>query len=876
MLKNLLILMVFTIAVALPLAPGQAQSLNDIRNVKIDQLSDEQLQQFLKRAEASGLNQQQLEALAIQRGMPAAEIAKLRKRLLTLKPGKGATSSAFSGGEDRKLNEIAGEDIFSSLETRDTTEVLTEEQKKLFGYSLFHHKKLDFSPNFNMATPKSYVVGPGDELLIEVYGASQQSYNLKVGPEGTIIIPMLGVVSVGGLSIDAASSRLKAKLATIYSTLQGPNPSSFAQITLGNIRTIKVNMVGELEKPGTYSLPSFATVFNALYAAGGPTVKGTFRSIEIYRANKLVSSVDIYDFLVKGQTSQNIRLEDNDFVIVQPARTKVELIGEWKRPGTYEMKEGESMNTLLGFAGGFTASAYTERLSVKRKTGIKLRMEDIAIAQASSFELKNGDEIFAASALELFENRVQLSGAVVRPGAYALTPGLTVKGILEKGGGLLGSAFLTRATLYRTNPDFTLAAQAIDLGAILNGGATDVELRNEDVLNILSVYDLREELFVQVYGEVNQPGVYPYAEGMTVEDLIARASGFKESATSSVLEIARRTGEIGSGRIATILTVKVDNQLKVSGDTNFLKPFDQIFVRSTPGFRKQQLVEVVGELNYPGKYAIDAVNMRVSDLIKRAGGLRPDAYLPGATLVRRTEFFKGLSDTEKERLLMVDLLNSLRSKNELTEAEKLQLNRIDDGLVTMEREKMIAFLEKNINQDDKGIQQGSSQFRQERLVELSESTEGQAKKLQFNKEKELVGIDLEKIITQPGSKFDLILQEGDVLEVPKALQTVRVRGEVLYPSTSVFEGRSDLMNYVSKSGGFSDDARKRKAYVIYPNGKVDRTRSFLFVKSYPKVVPGSEIFVPSKPSRERMSAQGWIGLATSLSTLAIIIRTLIP
>ncbi|HMP99997.1 MAG TPA: SLBB domain-containing protein, partial [Cyclobacteriaceae bacterium] len=438
-------------------------------------------------------------------------------------------------------------------------------------------------------------------------------------------------------------------------------------------------MVGELEKPGTYSLPSFATVFNSLYAAGGPTTNGTFRSIQVYRANRLAAEVDVYEFLVSGRSGQNIRLEDNDVVIVKPAERKVEVIGEVRRPGIFEMKADETFEQLLKYTGGFSARAYKDRVVVKRASDTRLRIDDISKEEYSTFVPRDGDEFRIAELLNLYENRVQVSGAVQRPGEYQFTEGLTIKGLLEKAGGIMGDAFANRAVIYRTNPDFSLAVLPVSLKDVLSGEVNDLALQSEDVLSIPSIYDLREEYFVHINGEVNRPGVYSFAQGMTVADLVTKAGGFKESASGSFIEIARRAENVETRKIADIIRLEISRDLTVteSNQRQTLQPFDQVFIRRRPGFQPTQLAEAQGELNYPGQYALSHATMRISDLVKRAGGLSVEAYVQGATLIRRTEFYKEKTEQQQREELLRNLMAALEKRDELTEAEQQQLSRLD-------------------------------------------------------------------------------------------------------------------------------------------------------------------------------------------------------
>ncbi len=842
-----------------------AQNLSDLRNLKVDNLSDAQLEQLIKRAEASGLNQSQLEALAQEQGLSSVEISKLRARLNDFRPTNQSGARANQANRTSQSLDLGA--TLDSLNASDPYFELTPYQKKIFGFKVFHNRNLDFNPSINLPTPMTYVIGAGDQLLIDVYGASQQSFDLTVSPEGRIFIPNLGPVQVGGNSVEAATARLKSSLGRIYAGLLGGNPNTFLQVRLGNIRSIKVSMVGELTNPGTYTLPSFASVFNGLYAAGGPNENGAFRNVQVYRDNRLVSTVDIYDFLINGNQSSNVTLQDNDVVIVPPVQTRVELIGPVRREGLFELKSDERIMDLLSFSGGFGPKAYTKRITVRRFEENSRQVLDIPESDFSGFSLKDGDEVIVGEVLDRYTNRVQITGAVIREGEFALGEnGLTVKALLEKAEGLKPEAFSSRATLYRTNTDLTLAAESINLKAILDGTQADIRLQNEDLLFVPSRYDIQEEYFVKISGDVNLPGTYPFASNMTVGDLILRSGGLMQSASNSSIEIARRSRDASSGKIADILTLSIQADLSLTEEERSmtLRPFDHIFIRRSPGFEREQLVTVTGEVVYPGEFAISSANERISDVIRRAGGVNQFAYPKGANLVRRTVYFKSKTDDE----IKAEILKEIRSKLDPeknrpgNQAEELLFDRLDEKISEAERIKL----------------ENERRMAEERFAQnlsLDSAYLDSAVTRARYKEQDLVGIDLEAILRNPGGPEDLILQEGDVIQIPKQLQTVRIVGEVLLPTTSRFINYAGFKSYISRAGGFSEKARRSKSYVIYANGDARRTHSFLGLKFYPIIEPGAEIVVPQKPERERMSAAGWIGVASSLATLGILIERLV-
>lgn len=842
-----------------------AQNLSDLKSLKVDNLSDAQIEQLIKRAEASGLTSSQLEAMAREQGLSPLEAGKLRQRIMSLNKSANPENQGGKLGA-RNLDDESSNDLFDSIRRADPYYDLTPFQKKIFGFKLFHNRELDFSPSLNLPTPQGYIVGGGDQLLIDVYGASQQSFDLTVSPEGRILVPNVGSVQVGGASIEATTARLKSSLGRIFSGLLGSNPNTFLQVRLGNIRSIKVSMVGELSKPGTYTLPSCASVFNGLFAAGGPNENGSFRNVQVYRDSRLVATVDIYEFLVKGDSKANITLRDNDVVIIPPVQARVEIIGPVRREGYFEVKPEETLADLYIYTGGFTSEAFKDRLTVRRIENNERKVIDVAQIEFKNFNPKDGDEILVGESMDRFVNRVQITGAVQRPGEYALENGVSVKNLIEKAQGLKPEAFLNRATLYRTSDDLTLEAMSIDLKGIIDGTAEDVVLKNEDLLSIPSKYELQEETYVKISGEVNLPGTFPYASSMKVGDLILQAGGLLQSASNSSIEIARRVRDGSSGKFAELITLSIDSELKLSEEekNHPLSAFDHVFIRKSPGFEREKLVTIEGEVNYPGEFAISSANERISDVIKRAGGLNQFAYPKGASLVRRTIYFKDLSMKEKNERDLRELKDKVDPEKvpQINQAELLLFERLDDKITSMEEKKlieeqrrMLRELEENQNRD-------------------SVSQDSILNKIRF-KQQDVVGINLEEILKNPGTGEDLILQEGDVLRIPKELQTIRMVGEVLMPTTARYVSRNTLRNYISKAGGFTEEARKSKTYVIYANGDARRTHSLLMVNFYPKIEPGAEIVVPKKPQRERMSTAAWLGLASSLATLGILVQSIV-
>ena len=777
---------------------------SDLSQIKIEELSDEQILQIRQRAEESGLTEAQMKAALISRGFPPNELNKLEDRLRLIDSGLSTEDLS-----DRRREQ----DTLQMYETPEwDIQFEPGPESRIFGYDLFRKADLTFEPSLNIPTPPNYQVGPGDQLLIDIWGASQQTYQLNISPEGSIYIESLGPIQVSGLTMEQASERIIERLKNIYSGLSGPKPNTFAQVTLGNTRTINVHLLGEVNLPGTYTFSSFATVFNALYASGGPTINGSFRNIELFRDGELVAVLDIYDFLMYGNRASNIRMQDQDVIKVNPFVSRVDLTGEVKRPGLFEMAEDETLSDLILFSGGFSDKAYQRNLTVYRNTDTERKIINVSKEDLSSFLMHDGDSIPVARILKRFENRVTINGAVYRPGEYSLSGGLTLKELIDRAEGLTADAFLNRAIIYRTREDLSLEVVPVDLKGILNG-ETDFPLVREDIISVSSIFDLREEFYVEINGEINNEGIFPFMENTSLEDIIVMAGGLKESASLSRVEVARRikSGDVEptDGRISEIFYFNIDKDLNISSDASSfaLKPFDQVFIRKSPGYEEAQSLAIEGEVVFPGTYILSSKTDRISDLIERAGGLTNEAYLEGAQLMREIEI-------NQERRL--EILENL-----MTESED------------------------------------SLQF------EIEESNE------------QAIGIDLNNIMANPGSKFDLFLQQNDRLIIPKELQTVRLSGALLFPITVRYDESYNFNKYIAMSGGFAGNAKKKKTYVIYANGSVDKTTSFMGIKNYPNVAPGAEIVVPQKQARERMTTGEIIGITSALSSMALIIVTII-
>lgn len=780
-------------------------SIQNISTIKIDELNDDQIAEFWLKMQENGLSLTQLETEAKRRNMPTEEFLKLKERINNL-PTKNTDKT--TNNKDRKNSE--------STDEKENDKIVTP-KIKTFGYELFNNKNLTFEPNLKIATPQNYQLGPDDELIIDIYGYSEESFKLKVSPDGNIRIPLVGIIQVSGLTIEQARIRIKSSLSSVYDRIN--TGETKVNITLGNIRSIKVLIVGEANLPGTYTLPSLATVFNALYVSGGPNNNGSMRNIKVIRNNKVVAMLDIYDFMLNAEAKGNIRLQDQDIIKISPYENKVEIKGEVKREGYFEITKNETLRDLLHFAGGFTNDAYRERIKVIRNTDKEKSVADIEKGIFSMFSPKSGDVYTIDKLLERYENRVQIKGAVFRPGTYALEKGLTIMKLINKAEGLKEDAFLTRAIVYRLNDDNSLSMLSINLEEAQAGKTADLELKREDIIQIASKLDLKESFNVTISGQVIKPGVFPFAQNMKIEDLIIAAGGLKEDAAITRVEVARRKFDIDktqkNAEIATIKQFELNKDLKDNENLNFvLEPFDIVTIFKLPGYESQQNVSIEGEVLYPGSYTIQKNSEKISDLFNRCGGVTATAGINGVILLRKK------IQSETENYIKINKIKALKRQSKDT-----------------------SDIQDKIEEDNE--------------VEF-----------------DIVGINIPEILKKPGSKGDLLLRDGDVIKVPFKRQTVLVTGEVLYPARVNVGNANRLRKFVQNAGGFSSKALKRKAYVVYANGTVKATKNFLFVKFYPKIKPGCEIVIPKKDAKKPVSLVEITTVATSLTTLVFLIITI--
>jgi protein involved in polysaccharide export with SLBB domain len=842
---------------AMAIPQGMSQITTDLTQLRIDDLSDDQIKELVNRASEAGLNTAEFLQMAQARGMQATEIVKLRNRIEELEMNensiaKGSKSSKRSPRQQTDFNTITQGFYQPQLELGDF-----KSGSEIFGTSLFYQKerKLSFEPSLNQATPKSYILGPGDVVYVDIYGQSEQYYEASVNPDGFILLDNIGPISVSGKSIDEATGIIKNRVSRYYPGISGSNPSTFIQVTLGNVRTIKVHILGEVRLPGTFTLSAFSTVFNALYAAGGPNENGSMRAIRLIRNNKLIAEIDVYQLLIKGTAQLDKQLQDQDVIQVQPFQSRVKIKGEVKRQMTFEVVKEDTFGDLIEFAGGFTDEAFKDRVTISRITGNQRSVSDVYQNQYNLFTLKGGDEITVGRILERYSNRVQIKGAVYREGVFSLTEGLTLSQLIRNAEGLRGDAYTAQASILRNKEDLSTEMIQVNLKAVLEGSAPDVLLKREDVVRIASIYDIQNERYVQVLGEVKKPGAYPYSESMKVEELLIMAGGLQESANTKDVEIARRLEDSDMGTLSDIIPVQINADLSFNENSKELLPFDQVMVRKRANFTMQRLVSVDGQVNSPGIFAIQSSGEKISDLINRAGGLNQFAYPKGASLIRRTEFFDTESEQIRRQRNLEEVRQNLASNPNKSEAQEELLNRLFNDLVP------------SAQRSDTVL----AQTKKESLDGLAAGTPGFDVKI---KKTEAVAINLEAIMNSPGSEQDLILEEGDIISVPKLLQTVRMRGSVVYPTTIRYESGKTLKHYINGAGGFERRANRKQTYVIYANGAVNRTRTFLMLRTYPIMEPGSEVIVPTKGPKIPIRLGELVGVTTGLATLVLVISQL--
>lgn len=773
----------------------------DLSSAKVDRLSDADILKYQAQLKSSGLTQEQAEQIALSKGFPAAELAKLRQRVAALStnptPAKQTTNP--SPGTREVRNEVP------------TSEPI-QANSKIFGAELFTGTSV-FQPDLKIATPVNYQLGPDDELQISVYGLQEASWNLTISPEGTIYVPNVGEIKVSGYTVEEARDRIRSRMSSIYTSLR--SGSSKLSINLGKIRSIRITILGSY-KPGTFAVSSLSTLFNALYVSGGPAANGSFREIQLLRNNHIEKKVDLYNFLLTGSQEDNIRLQENDIIRIPVYKNRVEVAGEIKRPGIFEILPGETVEDLLRFASGFTDVAYKSSIKLIQLTDKEKKVQDLNANSFSQYHPNTGDYFEVSQILNRYQNRVTINGAVFRPGFFELSPNLTAGQLIRKAEGLREDAYTKRAQLIRLKEDLTPEIISFDVSAALNNTA-DIALKREDVINISSIFELKDQYNVSIQGEVRKPGSFRYIDSLSLKDLILQAGGFTYAAYPQRIEIARvikrDTLTVKDVRLSEIIDIKDLNDLSFTSKNIALLPYDVITIRRLPGFLELRSVNVRGQVQYPGPYVLSTRLERISNLLKRAGGLTPEAFADGAYLRRQND-------------------KDVNIEIESEKVEKIQQQLKDSsGRIT-------AAVIRAVDQ---------------------------------------IPLDLTKIMNNPGKENDLILKAGDELYVPKNDEQIKISGEVLFPTQAPFTNGKSLKEYISDAGGFTDNAVKKKVYVLYPNGKAVASGHFLFIKSYPRIRPGSQIVVPRYITRERQkrSTAETLGLASAIASLAGIIIAII-
>lgn len=788
-------------------------------------LTDDQVVKYIKEQSAAGKSEKQIGKELMAKGVTPEQVKRIKAKYERERSADVPAQSSVKEYDGRKLvtstrdaeevTVVEGRDISGltyNSSAVDSENVRKRGSRSVYGRELFNSKSLTFEPNENMATPQNYKLGPGDEVVIDMWGNNEEHISQVISPEGSIMIAQLGPVYLNGMTINEANKYIKGVFARKYAGL-GDNETEI-NVTLGDIRTIQVDIMGEVSTPGTFRISPFSTVFHALYNAGGINDIGSMRNIQVLRNGRKVATVDIYDYLFKGKQTGNIRLQEGDVIIVPPYSQLVEVAGNVKRPMAYEIKPTETVATLLDYAGGFSGDAYGGMVRLERQNGTENELFNIDKAQFASYKLKDGDVVTIGTVLDRYANRVELNGAVMRPGVFALGKDIvTLTDLLNKADGLKEDAYKERALLYREGPDLTLEVIPFNINDILTGRAPDITLRKNDVVEIASVQEIFERGDFTIDGQVANPGQYSYVENTTLEDLILRAGGLLEGASRARIDISRRVVDPDAVEqtsiIAQTYTVSLENGIAADGKRGFmLKPYDVVHVRTSPGYEVQKNVLVDGEVLFAGTYALQTRNERLSDVVRRAGGVVEGAYLKGAWLSRK------LSDSER---LARDEAMRVAQQN-TTGEDSISINKI----------------------------------------ELSDS---------YN-----VGIDLVKALEMPGSTYDIILQEGDHLYVPEMQSTVKISGDVMFPNTVVYEPGKNLKHYINQAGGYGDRAKKSKTFVIYMNGTVAKANNKTPIE------PGCQIMVPSKQksstdwSKILSIATSFSSLATMAATIGNLLR----
>lgn len=772
-------------------------------------MSDDAVMEYVKSGLKQGKPQKQLYNELMLKGVSTTQLQRIKDKYEQQK-GHDIADKDQGDVDMQRINPEKRDDVASAQDDNLKQDV-PDDGIKVFGRDIFRNANLTFEPSMNIATPVNYRLGPGDQLQIEVWGASEANITQKVTPDGYISIPDVGPINVNGLTVQAATNKIKGKLSQIYSGMASSNVnlSTNVKVSLGQIRTIQVNIMGEVVRPGTYALSSFSTVFHALYKAGGISQLGSLRNIRVVRGGKTVATVDVYDYILHGRSHSDIRLQEGDVIIASPYEALVLIEGKIKRPMYYEMKSSESIRTLINYAGGFSNDAYTTAVTVNRNNAREKTLCTVDEMNYGVFRVKDGDVVSVGAILDRYDNRIEVKGAVYRPGYYELGKDIqTVRELIERADGLLEDAFTNRAVLHRENPDKSLEVISVNVKGILDGNAPDIILQKNDVLFIPSVYDLESKGTLEILGEVYSPGIFPYAANTKLEDLIIMAGGLTESASTVRVDVTRRiidpTSTKKQKEYSKNFSFSVKDGFVVEGEQGFvLEPYDQVFVRRSPGYSPKVNVTIAGEVEFEGDYALNERNERLSDLIKKAGGLTEFAYIQGARLERQM--------TPEEYQQAMELMEMVASNNNVSGNDSIIVPKVYRTYP--------------------------------------------------------VGIDLVKIMANPHSEIDPILQDGDVVVIPQYMTTVSVSGSVRKPNSVVYDKKMKLKDYISESGGYAERARKSGTFILYPNGHIKKLGRNASAKD---IAGGSKIIVPQKGRSQWTLATSLSTITTSVSMLAVI------
>ena len=827
---------------------SQNIDISDFSSINFLELNSSELDLLLRRASSQGYNQFDLIKMAKAQGLSEKDIEKLNSKFENSEAIKRVSSNASSPIENTRLREDYNQSI----------SIVREKESDVYGYNIFKGNGfLTFQANSNISTPSDYILGTGDNIYVDIYGESESYFNGQISPEGEVIFENIGPINLNGLDIKMAKRRLKSKFSKVYSGLV--NNRTFINVSIGVPRTIKVNIVGEVNLPGTYSFSALNTVYNAIYVAGGINENATLRDIKVFRKNKLINTVDIYNYLNSGDGSSNVRLENDDLILVGPYSNRIRIEGEIKNPGRFEFTKNESLKDLLNYAGGFSEKAFKKSIKLTRVIDNQLMVMDVNEDQYKSFEPKSGDLFKVDRILETYKNRVILKGAVQRPGIFSLDDKMTVSQLIKKANGLKPDALIANAYIKRTNSDFSTINISFNLDKLIKGEIEDIILNKEDVLTIISKNDLINDQFIKISGEVSKPGIFPYSNDISLSDIIILSGGFNDKSFANRIEITRRISKnsLTEQNISEIITLDLSSDLD-SLETIILEPYDEVIIRKNPNFYAQRYVSIEGQVNYPGKYAISSFNERISNLLERSGGIKSFAYKKGATLIRKTEFFK----KDSEEIKQINSLNNLKDKLNkdpelLTESESLLLKRIENSL-------------KILGDQSNNEKDFLSYAKRERINDIVKRNSLNEDQISIG-QSEAIGINLDEIIQNPESKSNLLLQEGDLLIIPKKQETVRLRGMLLYPTTVRFKNNKSFKYFINSAGGFDVNAKRSGAYVVYANGDVSRTKKFLFLNIYPKIEPGAEIIVPAQPIKSPIGVSQILNYTTGLATLILAI-----